>query len=244
MEFDVFIPARYGSTRLPGKPLQQVAGKPIIQWVYEAACVSDASNVVVATDDQRIVEAVQAFGGEVCLTRSDHQSGTDRISEAVRHLQLEPDRIIVNLQGDEPQVPGELLNQTALALAKDSEASMATVAHEIHDESEFDDPNVVKVVFGVDGAALYFSRSKIPFNRGKLDQISIYRHLGIYAYRVVYLNTFTERPASALEKVEALEQLRALEYGDRIAVHLCQYDPGIGIDTAEDLKKFKALMND
>jgi len=239
MSFDVFVPARFGATRLPGKPLAEAGGKPLIQWVYEAARCSSAERVVIATDDERVAEAGRAFGAEVCLTGAGHASGTDRICEAAQQLGLDPSRIIVNLQGDEPRVPAELLDSVAGALESSPQASMATAAHVIDNADELDNPNVVKVVCDRLDNALYFSRSRIPYPREAPADGVVYRHLGIYAYRFDYLRRFAGRPPSVLERTENLEQLRVLEYGDRVAVHIADSAVPPGIDTPEDLERFR-----
>lgn len=241
MAFNVFIPARFESTRLPGKPLADAGGKPLIQWVYETACRSHARRVVIATDDERIMTAAQGFGAEACLTGRHHASGTDRICEAADTLGLDPDAVIVNLQGDEPQMPAGLLDEVAHALA-DSGASIATAAHVISGEQELDNPNVVKVVLRHNRDALYFSRSRIPYPRDGQANGAVYRHLGIYAYRYDYLRDFTSRAPTVLERTECLEQLRALEHGDRVAVHLTETAPPAGIDTPEDLERFRRAL--
>lgn len=238
MAFNVIIPARYESTRLPGKPLADAGGSPLIRWVYEAACRSSAERVVIATDDARVVTAAAAFGAEACLTGSQHASGTDRICEAAGMLDLDPNAVIVNLQGDEPQMPGRLIDDVARALAE-SGASIATAAHAIVDEAEMNSPNVVKVACAANGDALYFSRSCIPFPRQPQADSAVYRHLGLYAYQYEYLRQFTGRAPTVLERTECLEQLRALEHGDRIAVYVTESAPPMGIDTPEDLERFR-----
>lgn len=241
MAFNVFIPARYESTRLPGKPLADAGGKPLIQWVHEAACRSRAERVVIATDDERVMTAAAAFGAEACLTGRHHASGTDRICEAAGILGLDPDAVIVNLQGDEPQMPARLLDQVARTLV-DSGASIATAAHAISGEEALSSPNVVKVVCDRRGNALYFSRSRIPYPREPQADGAVYRHLGIYAYRYGYLRRFTGRAPTVLERTECLEQLRALEHGDRIAVHVSEMAPPAGIDTPGDLERFRRAL--
>lgn len=244
MSYDVFVPARYEATRLPGKPLAEAGGKPLIQWVYEAARRSAAERVVIATDDERVLEAARAFGAQACLTAGHHTSGTDRICEAAGRLGLDDSRVIVNLQGDEPRVPPDLLDNVAQALQDSPGASVATAAHAIDSPEELDNPNVVKVVCDRLGNALYFSRSRIPYPREIQAKSPVYRHLGIYAYRFDYLQRFAGRPASMLERTESLEQLRVLEYGDRIAVHICDTRVPPGIDTPEDLERFRQELND
>lgn len=239
MSFHVIIPARHGSTRLPGKPLAAAGGKPLIQWVYDAACASDAERVVIATDDERVLKAAASFGAEACLTASHHTSGTDRIFEAAARLGFDDSSVIVNLQGDEPRVPGALINDVARILNESPWASVATVAHVITEDADLNNPNVVKVVCDRDGNALYFSRSRIPYPRQTAADGAVYRHLGIYAYSLDYLRCFTGRPPGMLETTECLEQLRVLEYGDRIAVHVSPLAAAAGIDTPEDLERFR-----
>lgn len=243
MSYDVFVPARYQATRLPGKPLAEAGGKPLIQWVYEAARRSAAERVVIATDDERVLEAARAFGAQACLTAGHHASGTDRICEAAEQLGLDGSRVIVNLQGDEPRVPPALLDRVVQALESSAGASVATAAHAIETPDELDNPNVVKVVCDRLGNALYFSRARIPYPRAPQAEGPVYRHLGIYAYRFDYLRRFAGRPASMLEKTEGLEQLRVLEYGDRIAVHATATPVAPGIDTPEDLARFRRELN-
>lgn len=238
MAFNVFIPARFGSTRLPGKPLVEAGGRPLIQWVHEAACRSAAERVVIATDDERVMAAAASFGAEACLTGSHHASGTDRICEAAGIVGLDSDAVIVNLQGDEPQLPGRLIDDVAQTLS-DTGASIATAAHVISETADLESPNVVKVVCDGNGNALYFSRSRIPYPRQVQADGAVYRHLGIYAYRYDYLRRFTSRAPTVLERTECLEQLRALEHGERIAVHVTACAPPAGIDTAEDLERFQ-----
>lgn len=241
MAFSIFIPARFDSTRLPGKPLAEVGGKPLIQWVHEAACRSAADRVVIATDDERILAAATAFGAEACMTGRGHGSGTDRICEAAGKFGLDPDTVIVNLQGDEPLMPGSLIDDIARTLLETG-AEMATAAHALGAEADADNPNVVKVVCDRNGDALYFSRSRIPYARQVQADGSVFRHLGLYAYHYGYLRRFTSRAPTVLERTECLEQLRALEHGDRIAVHVTAYAPPAGIDTAEDLERFRQTL--
>jgi len=241
VEFDVFIPARLASTRLPNKPLIKVAGKTLIEWVAEAALASGAQRVVVATDDQRIADAVKACA-ETVITKAEHPSGTDRIAEAVQVLGLSPDRIIVNLQGDEPSMPPELIREVAQILDENKNAEMATACHRIAEERERDDPNVVKVVFADDGRALYFSRSPIPYQRGDGEAAPLYRHIGLYAYRVGFLNRFVRWPVCSIEASERLEQLRALHNGATIMVAVADQPLRSGIDTPEDLRRFEKYI--
>lgn len=241
MEFDVFIPARYGSRRLPGKPLIEIRGKPLIQYVYERARASSAVRVIVTTDDARIVDAVRGFGGEVFVTRTEHPTGTDRIAEAVDALELADDRIIVNVQGDEPQMPGSLIDDVARTLADHPQLVMSTACHPFATGNDQNDPNVVKVVTDADGLALYFSRAPIPWSRAG-ETIQAQRHIGIYGYRVGLLKTFARWQRSDLERIEQLEQLRVLYYGGRIIVHHAATAPGVGVDTREDLVKFEQSL--
>ena len=243
-EFTVIIPARFGSERLPGKPLRDVYGKPLIQRTYEAVQKSQAQRIVVATDDEGIVRVVRDFGGEVCLTRATHLSGTDRVAEAAESLGLSPDHIVVNVQGDEPDMPGILIDQVAKLLIKDQEASVATACCSLDDREQYHDPSVVKVVADQSGHAIYFSRSPIPHYQPTTEAGSeampwshIRRHIGIYAYRLAYLGVFTSRPSCPPEELEKLEQLRVLWHGDKIAVCEAQAAPGPGVDTIEDLER-------
>ncbi|MDP6546218.1 MAG: 3-deoxy-manno-octulosonate cytidylyltransferase [Phycisphaerae bacterium] len=230
------IPARYASTRLPGKPLLDRTGMPLIQHVVETvASASSIQRIVVATDDARIAEAVEAFGGNCVMTRADHPSGTDRIAETVEKLGLHADDIVVNVQGDEPEMPGACVDQLVELLTAGS-CPMATLATPLNDD-EGDDPNAVKVVTRADGRALYFSRSRIPFDRDSSRQVRYLLHLGIYAYRVAFLKRYAALPPTPAEQAEKLEQLRALESGFDIAVGVTDYH-GRGIDTPADYEAF------
>ena len=224
------IPARYGSTRFPGKVLAPLAGKPMIQWVYEKAVASLVDEVLVATDDLKVIAAVEAFGGNAVMTLSEHPSGTDRIWEAVAKLNYD---IVINVQGDEPLIPVTVINQLIKLMQQDKTIELATVAVP-HLRSELDDPNKVKVVFGTNGQALYFSRSMIPFIREGGVDMPTYLHWGIYAYRKDILQRFVALPEGQLEQSEKLEQLRALENGISINVLLSNLE-SIGVDTPEDL---------
>jgi 3-deoxy-manno-octulosonate cytidylyltransferase (CMP-KDO synthetase) len=241
MEIVGVIPARFASTRLPGKPLLSETGWPLIQHVVEAARhARSLQRIVVATDDDRIAGAVTAFGGEVMMTRADHATGTDRVAEVA--ARLEGSRVIVNLQGDEPEVSGETLDRVVALLLNDEEAPMATLATPIHDPSILRDPACVKVVFSRTGRALYFSRSPIPHHRDgpPADTAATplaYLHLGLYAYRREFLLNLRSLPPSALEAAEKLEQLRVLEAGHPIAVGVVD-EPSVGIDTPEDYRRF------
>jgi len=244
--FRVVIPARHASTRLPGKPLLPIAGKPMIQWVHEAAVASGAKEVWIATDDQRIYQACTAFGATAIMTNAAHPSGTDRIAEVARLREWVNEDIIVNVQGDEPMLPPALIQRVAQQIERDSKAGLATLATPIESLAEFLDPNVVKVVLGQRERALYFSRAPIPWNRdGVTDQSrhdGALRHLGIYAYRVAALQRLANLKPTPLEMTEKLEQLRALENGIDIAVAVTTERPGPGVDTPEDLERVSRLM--
>ncbi len=250
MSFHVVIPARYGSTRLPAKPLLDIGGKPMIQWVVEAACRSGAAEVIVATDDARIAAAVSdPRGGRQpisVMTRADHASGTDRIAEVARLRGWASDTIVLNVQGDEPQLPPALIDQVAGLLASDPRADLATLCTPILSHEEFVNPNIVKVATAADGGALYFSRSPVPHARDLTVPAAYtyaFRHLGIYAYRVAALLRMTALPVSPLEAIEKLEQLRALEAGMRIAVGIASTRPGTGVDTPEDIERLRTNLD-
>ena len=230
-DFVVVIPSRYASVRLPGKALRDINGKPMIQHVYERGKESSARQVVVATDDQRIAEACEAFGATVCMTGDQHRSGSERIAEVCDVMDWSDDTIIVNLQGDEPTMPAALIDQCA-ALLDDAEADIGTLASAIASEEDFTNPNVVKTVLDDTGNALYFSRSPIPHHDFSL---SLHHH-GIYAYRAGVLRRLVAAPASELELSERLEQLRALSLGMKIRVAVPSTRPGVGVDTEEDLQ--------
>ncbi|MCK4710440.1 MAG: 3-deoxy-manno-octulosonate cytidylyltransferase [Gammaproteobacteria bacterium] len=230
--FKVVIPARFASTRLPGKPLINILDKPMIEWVYQAAMASQAQQVIVATDDDRIMQAVEAFGGECCKTRSDHETGTDRIVEVTELMGWSDETVIVNLQGDEPLMPAENLTQVALNLVN-SGFEMATL-HKKIDSQSATDPNLVKLVCDQNGRALYFSRSLIPFDREE-SRATYFGHIGLYAYRVGFLKTYAKLKPCMLEQSEKLEQLRALYYGYNIHTEQAIKTPGTGVDTEQDL---------
>lgn len=235
----IIIPARYGSSRLEGKPLIKVEGKPIIQWVYEKAMqAKEADIIIVATDDERIFDAVKAFGGNVEMTSTEHKCGSDRIKEVVmRHPEIS---YIVNLQGDEPLIKPESIDEVAKNVKEDETADISTLIRKITPE-EAENPNLVKCITDNNGFAMYFSRSKIPFERnsGKTD---FYGHLGIYGYKRDALIKMTELPQSSYEQAESLEQLRALQNGMKIKTSLVNFVP-VGIDTAEDLDKFRSIIS-
>ena len=246
--FTVIVPARLASTRLPHKPLADIHGLPMVVRVAQRAALSNASQVVVAADSIEIVQACQAHGVRAMLTQVDHPSGSDRLAEASALLGLSPNDVVVNVQGDEPLINPELINQVAELLVQRPSASMSTAAHEIHELAEFTNPNVVKVVIDQSQLALYFSRAPIPwwrdgFAKGiqTLPQPAPLRHIGIYAYRVGFLQSFPTLQAAPIETGEALEQLRALWHGHKIAVHITPDVPGPGVDTPEDLERVRAL---
>ncbi len=247
MSFTVVIPARYQSTRLPGKPLADIAGKPMIQWVYDQALQAGADNVIIATDDQRVEQAAQAFGATVCMTSPNHESGTERLAEVVKVMGIPEDHIIVNVQGDEPLIPPAIISQVADNLAN-SQAPMATLAVEISDEAEVFNPNAVKVLTDKDGYAMYFSRATIPWDRDNFANDKsivqpLLRHIGIYAYRAGFINTYINWAPSALEKIECLEQLRVLWYGEKIHVAVAKEAPAAGVDTPEDLEAVRQILS-
>lgn len=241
MAFTVVIPARYASTRLPGKILADIGGKPMIAHVVDRANESSTHRVIVATDDARIAEAVKDSVCEVCMTRKDHLSGSDRLAEVVQTLEIDDDEIIVNVQGDEPLVPGKLIDQVAASLEIAGDAVMSTAAKQITDQASISDSNVVKVVFARTGQALYFSRAPIPYSRGQ-DISDAWHHIGIYAYRAGFLKRYHHLVPSDLERIESLEQLRVLDNGDQIMVETVDYNTGIGVDTADDLERVRALF--
>ena len=246
MNFHVLIPARLASTRLPDKPLADLGGKPMVVRVAERAAASGAERVVVACDDARIADACAAHGVQAVLTRRDHASGSDRLAEACTQLALDGEALVVNVQGDEPLIDPDLIRHCAGTLAARRDCVMSTAAHPIGDEREFHNPNVVKVVLDAAGLALYFSRAPIPWwrdGRGALPGApAALRHIGIYAYRAAFLRRFPSLSAAPLEQAEALEQLRVLWHGHRIAVHVADRAPGPGVDTPEDLARVRALI--
>ncbi len=250
-EYHVVIPARFASQRLPGKPLLDMAGKPMIQHVYERALESAATDAIIATDDQRIYDAAVGFGARVCMTSSDHSSGTDRIAEVVAHMGWPNEDLVVNLQGDEPLMPPQLLDQVAHSLVDHLEAVMSTLAVRLENEAQVFDPNIVKLVTDHHGMALYFSRAPIPWKRDNFDCSAtpepswiegLYRHLGIYAYRVGFLRQYINWPQAPIEQMESLEQLRVLWHGARIAVSVADHMPPPGVDTQEDFDRVAAQL--
>jgi len=251
LAFKVVIPARYGSSRLPGKPLLPIAGKAMIVHVCERALAAKAEQVVVATDDERILHAVTGLGIQAVMTRADHQSGTERIAEVAEQLGWHRDDIIVNLQGDEPLIPPEYIRDVARALADQQLAGIATLAAKIIDSEEVFNPNAVKVVLNKHGYALYFSRAAIPWDRAGFQSkepqlnpdLPHLRHIGLYAYRVGFLQRYGLWPASALESVEALEQLRILWHGEAIMVKVVANTPPAGVDTQADLDRVAHILS-
>jgi 3-deoxy-manno-octulosonate cytidylyltransferase (CMP-KDO synthetase) len=243
VSFKVVIPARYASARLPGKPLLEIAGKPMVIRVAEQAHKSGAESVVIATDFEKIMQAAQANNVEAVLTRVDHASGTDRIAEVAQKLNWDDDDIVVNVQGDEPLIDPQLIQEVALTLAHSKDAVMATACHAIHDEGSMLNPNIVKVVMDEEGNALYFSRSPIPYPRDDVykQNIKAHRHIGIYAYRVGFLKQYAELSVTELEKIESLEQLRVLHHGYKIAVTITDNAPATGVDMQEDLDYVRSV---
>ncbi len=238
MSYTVIIPARYASTRLPGKPLLEIHGKSLIQHVYESACNSKARRVIIATDDLKVYDAVAAFGAEGVMTSVRHRSGTERISEAVELCGLPQDETVVNVQGDEFALPASLIDQLAGLLPDPATAQMATLCEPLEDSQAIADPNVVKVVRAADGTALYFSRAPIPWSHtDDGPPCHYYRHIGLYAYKVSMLRDFARLEVSILEQREKLEQLRALYHGWRILLGVADEPPGIGVDTPADLQR-------
>lgn len=251
VDFRVVIPARYASQRLPGKPLLDIAGRPMIAHVHQRARESGALEVVIATDDERIARAAEGFGAEVCMTSARHASGTDRIAEVARLRGWDDQAVVVNLQGDEPLMPPALLRQVAQALIGHPAADMATLAADLRDTEQLFDPNTVKVVLDRDGYALYFSRATIPWHRDRFRKDiepgndwteGVLRHLGIYAYRAGFLAGYADLPPSPLERIESLEQLRVLWNGGRIAVDVAAEAPPAGVDTDQDLQRVRAVL--
>ena len=248
--FKVVIPARYASTRLPAKPLLNIAGKPMILHVCDRALEAGAEEVIVATDDLRIFDTVTDSGIKAVMTMPDHQSGTERVHEVVTHQHWLDNQIVVNLQGDEPLIPAEYIRDVALTLANQEEAGIATLAAKIHDVEEIFNPNAVKVVLDRHNYALYFSRAPIPWERASFtatggipsSNIAYLRHIGLYAYTVGFLKRYCSWQASPLESIESLEQLRILWHGEKIVVETVEKTPIAGIDTPEDLVRVEKLL--
>ena len=250
MSFTVVIPARYGSTRLPGKPLLDIAGKPMVQRVWEQACSSSAEQVVIATDDERIQKVATDFGAEVCMTSADHPSGTDRLQQVAMEMGWDDSHIVVNVQGDEPLIPPGVIDQVASNLADNESAGIATLREAITDIDELVNPNAVKVVSDGSGMALYFSRATIPWPRDAFmaapGEMPVngqwYRHIGIYAYRCAFLHQYVTWEPAPLEKLESLEQLRALY--NRIGIHVATAAEEVpaGVDTEADLEAVRRFF--
>ena len=243
MKVICIIPARYDSTRFPGKPLADLCGKPMIQHVYDRVVkAKTVSHVAVATDDEKIFEAVRRFGGQAIMTSARHKSGTDRIAEAASKLDLSDSDVVVNIQGDQPVFEPSQIDEVAKPLLDDPTIPMSTLIYKIVREEEITHPNAVKVVFDKDHFAIYFSRATIPYVRDKGNKASYYKHHGIYAYRCAFLKTFARLPEGVLEKLEALEQLRAMEHGYRIKVVETLYD-SVEVDTPQELERVRGLID-
>lgn len=250
LDFYAVIPARYASSRLPGKPLLDIAGRPMVVHVAERAKLSGAAKVVVATDDERIKSVVDSFGYDAMLTGADHVSGTDRIAEVAIREGWQDDAIVVNVQGDEPLIDPTLIISVAETLANSDQADMATACHHIHTKADFLNPNVVKVVLDAQSNALYFSRAPIPYPRDAFlndldipDEMPVYRHIGIYAYRTGFLKAYAGLMPSPIEKFESLEQLRVLYHGRKIAVAITDAAPAPGVDTKADLEHIRSFFD-
>lgn len=250
MNFTVIIPARYASTRLPRKPLLDIAGKPMIQHVWEKAQQAGASRVIVATDHPEIAETVTNFGGEVCLTSDKHNSGTERLAEVIEKMAIADNEIIVNIQGDEPLIPPVIVAQVAENLDR-HQVNMATLAVKLTTKEELFNPNVVKTLTDKNGMALYFSRAPIPFGRDFfphcddefVQQKGYLRHIGIYAYRARFVKQYVAWQPTELEQLESLEQLRALWYGEKIHLEPAKQAPEVGVDTIDDLERVRAILS-
>ena len=249
-DYKIVIPARYGSSRLPGKPLIELAGKPMVQHVYERALATGISDIVIATDDQRIYDVAIGFGAQVIMTSVDHENGTERIAEVAKKLGWHDDDVIVNVQGDEPLIPRELIELTAKGLLDHPEAGMSSLCTPITSAEDAFDPNAVKAVLDNRGFAMYFSRAPIPWDRDlykhgadKITEIApVFRHIGMYGYRVSFLKQYSEMEMTALEQAECLEQLRALCYGVKIHMGVIDQPPGHGVDTPADVARVEAQL--
>ena len=246
MTFKVVIPARYASTRLQGKPLLDIAGKPMVVRVAEQAAKSGASEIVIATDFEKIMQVATEHNIKAVMTCINHQSGTDRIAEVAQKLGWGDEEIVVNVQGDEPLIDPKLIQEVAAHLAASQDAVMATACHAIHDEASLLNPNIVKLVMDANSNALYFSRSPIPYPRDDIykQNIQSHRHIGIYAYRVGFLKQYAQLAVTELEKIESLEQLRVLHHGYKIGVTITQNAPASGVDTQEDLDYVRNVWKD
>lgn len=249
-DYKIVIPARYASSRLPGKPLIELAGKPMIQHVYERAQETGVAEIVVATDDERIQKTAEAFGAEVLMTDPAHENGTERIAEVVALKGWSDDTVIVNLQGDEPLIPRSLIEQTAAGLLDHPEAGMSSVCTPISSAADGFDPNVVKTVLDKQGFAMYFSRAPIPWDRDLYkatqaqltSKLPVYRHIGMYGYRASFLNQYRDMDTCPVEMAESLEQLRALWYGIKIHMTIIKQAPGHGVDTPDDVTRVEAEL--
>ncbi|QQD24063.1 3-deoxy-manno-octulosonate cytidylyltransferase [Venatoribacter cucullus] len=249
-DYKIVIPARYASSRLPGKPLLMLAGKPMIQHVYERAVATGATDIIIATDDERIRDVAAGFGAEVVMTSPDHENGTERIAEVARIKQWPAEAVVVNLQGDEPLIPQSLIALTAQGLIQHPQAGMSSVCTALKHDADAFNPNVVKVVLDQQQFALYFSRASIPWDRDAYKngtgmmttKIPVYRHIGMYGYRVSFLQQYTAMQPCALEGTEALEQLRALWYGVKIHMAIIDEAPGHGVDTPDDVARVEAML--
>ena len=250
MSFTVIIPARYASSRLPRKPLADIAGKPMIQHVWEKTQQAGANRVIIATDHEEIEQVAKTFGAEVCMTSTEHNSGTERLAEVIEKMAIADDEIIVNVKGDEPLIPPVIIQQVAQNLAE-NQVNMATLAVKLETKEELFNPNCVKVVTDQKGMALYFSRAAIPFARDYFADCNdaffasqpYLRHIGIYAYRAKFVNQYICWQPTVLEKLESLEQLRALWYGEKIHVELAKEAPQVGVDTLEDLERVRQILS-
>ena len=250
MSFTVIIPARYASSRLPRKPLADIAGKPMIQHVWEKTQQAGANRVIIATDHEEIEQVAKTFGAEVCMTSTEHNSGTERLAEVIEKMAIADDEIIVNVQGDEPLIPPVIIQQVAQNLSE-NQVNMATLAVKLETKEELFNPNCVKVVTDQKGIALYFSRAAIPFARDYFADCNdafvasqpYLRHIGIYAYRAKFVNQYICWQPTVLEKLESLEQLRALWYGEKIHVELAKEAPQVGVDTLEDLERVRQILS-
>lgn len=247
MPITVVIPARYPSSRLPGKPLADILGKSMLYRVHQQAVLAGIKNIIIATDDPRIISHASNFGGKACLTSESHQSGTERVAEIAQIEKLAPEEIIITLQGDEPLMPSILIKQLADHMQSDINCQMATIVIPLNNLNDAFDPNIVKVVLDKDQNALYFSRAPIPYARDAFPNAlpknyPYYRHLGIYAYRADFLKRYVSWPASNLEKIESLEQLRVLWHGEKIYAVIGNADAGPSVDTPDDLERVKAWI--
>lgn len=249
-DYKIVIPARFASSRLPGKPLIELAGKPMIQHVYERALATSVQEIVIATDDERIEQAAKAFGAEVVMTSLQHENGTERIAEVARIKNWPANSVVVNLQGDEPLIPQSLIELTAQGLIQNPEAGMSSICTPIQHDSDVFNPNVVKVVLNKQQFAMYFSRASIPWDRDayrseqvqKTNKMPVYRHIGMYGYRVSFLQQYTQMEPCVLETTESLEQLRALWYGVKIHMGIVEQAPGHGVDTLDDVMRVDQLL--